>query len=110
MSPEFDLAANLRDAATKLFFTILDRNRNEWQKLLTELSEEVDALHAAIEKQRTLVVALPKKSTKADRDAGRDIAAHRESARLDLWIQTEKEYRKYLPTLTGSAGAAPREL
>ena len=94
-----DLAANLRSAATNLFFTIIDRNRNEWQKLATELSEEVDALHAAIGKQRTLVAGLPKKWTKADRDTGRDIAAHRESARLDLWIQTEKEYRKYLPTL-----------
>ena len=56
-----DLAANVRTAATKLFFTILDSNRNEWQKLLTELSEEVDALHTAIEKQRTLVAALPRK-------------------------------------------------
>lgn len=102
-----DLTANIRNAATKLFFTILDHNRNEWQKLLTELSEEVDALHTAIEKQRTLVAALPKKWTKADRDAGRDIAAHRESARLDLWIQTEKEYRKYLPTLTNLLALRP---
>ena len=102
-----DLAANFRDAATKFFFTILDRNRNEWQKLLTELSEEVDALHAAIEKQRTLVAALPKKWTKADRDAGRDIAAHRESARLDLWIETEKEYRKYLPSLANLLALRP---
>src|SRR5438552_4377012 len=94
-----DLAVNVRGAATKLFFTIIDRNRNKWQLLLNELNEELDALNIGIEKQRTVVAMLPKKWTKADRDAGRDIAAHRESARLDQWLQTEKEYRKYLPTL-----------
>src|SRR2546430_14971472 len=95
-----DLSANIRSAATNLFFTVVDRNRSEWQKLATELSEEVDALRAAFTRQRAVVAALPKKWTKADRDAGRDQAAHREAARLDLWIHTEKEYRKYLPTLT----------
>ncbi|PYS70801.1 MAG: hypothetical protein DMF73_12120 [Acidobacteria bacterium] len=102
-----DLAANVRGAATKLFFMIIDRNRSEWQKLATELSEEVDALRAAITRQQAVVAALPKKWTKADRDAGRDQAAHREAARLDLWIQTEKEYRKYLPTLANLLALRP---
>src|SRR5436305_13860535 len=42
-----DLAANVRNAANRLFFTILDRNRTEWRKLWTELNEEVDALHGS---------------------------------------------------------------
>src|SRR5438552_744363 len=102
-----DLGPNVRGAATKLFFTIIDRNRSEWQKLATELSEEADALRAAITRQQAVVAALPKKWTKADRDAGRDQAAHREAARLDLWIQTEKEYRKYLPTLANLLALRP---
>src|SRR5207237_8928767 len=88
-----------RGDKTKHCFAIIERNRNKWQLLLNELNEELGALNVAIEKQRTVVTMLPKKWTKADRDAGRDIAAHREAARLDLWLQTEKEYRKYLPTL-----------
>jgi len=87
-------------AATELFFAVIDRNRNEWQRLVSELNEELQALHALIEKQQPVVAALPKKWTKEDLDAGRDQDAHRESARLGLWTATEKEYRKYLPTLT----------
>ncbi|MFN2578182.1 MAG: sulfatase-like hydrolase/transferase [Pyrinomonadaceae bacterium] len=94
-----DLPANVRSAVTNLFFVVIDRNRNQWQNLLAELTEELGALKVSIDRQRAVVAALPKKWTRADRDAGRDQAAHRESARLEMWIQTEKEYRKYLPTL-----------
>ena len=89
-----------RVAATDLFFAVIDRNRDEWQRLASELNEELQALHALIEKQQSVVAALPKKWTKEDLDTGRDQDAHRESARLGLWTEIEGEYRKYLPTLT----------
>lgn len=94
------LSSNLRRAAGDLFFAVIDRNRNEWQRLVNELNEELQALHGLIEKQQTVVAALPKKWTREDLDAGRDQDAHRESARLGVWTAIEKDYRKYLPTLT----------
>src|SRR5881394_4088742 len=92
--------AGLRRAATDLFFATIDRNRVEWQRLVNEMNEELQALHGLIEKQQPVVAALPKKFSREDLDAGRDQDAHRESARLNLWIEVEREYRKYLPTLT----------
>ena len=91
-------------AATDLFFRIIDRNRDEWQRLVNELNEELQALHSLIEKQRPVVAALPKKWTKEDLDAGRDQAAHREVAKLGVWTDIEKDYRQYLPTLTNLLG------
>jgi hypothetical protein len=94
------LNANTRGAATDLFFAVIDRNREDWQRLVKELTEELQVLHGLIEKQQTVVAALPKKWTKEDLDAGRDQDAHREAAHLALWDEAERGYRKYLPTLT----------
>src|ERR1043166_4065982 len=89
-----------REGATNLFFVVIDRNRDAWQRLVTELNEELQALHVVIGKQQAIVAALPKKFTKEDLDAGRDQDAHRETARLGVWTEIERDYRKYLPTLT----------
>ncbi len=94
------LNSDTRRAATELFFATIDRNRDEWQRLVSEMNEELQALHGLIEKQQAVVAALPKKWTKDDLDDGRDQDAHREAARLGLWTEAEKDYRKYLPTLT----------
>jgi Type I phosphodiesterase / nucleotide pyrophosphatase len=93
------LNATIRRAATELFFAVIDSNRDEWQRVVNEMNEELQALHAAIEKQEAVVVGLPKKWAKEDLDAGRDQDAHRETVRLGLSREIEKEYRKYLPTL-----------
>jgi hypothetical protein len=94
------MTASLRRAATDLFFSVVDRNRDEWQRSVNELNQELQALHALIEKQQPVVAALPKKWTREDLDAGRDQNANREAARLRSWTATENEYRKYLSTLT----------
>ena len=93
------MSPDLGRAATDLFFATVDRNRDEWQRLVNELNEELQALQALIEKQQPRVAALPKKWTKEDLDAGRDKDALRESARLGLCIEMERAYRKYLPSL-----------
>src|SRR5204863_10207634 len=56
--------SKLRTAATDLFFAVVDRNRDEWQRLVNELNEELQALHGLIKKQQTVVAALPKRWTK----------------------------------------------
>lgn len=96
-----DLAPPLRHAATRAFFATLDRERPAWQASLAGLNEELDALRRAIEKQRALVAAQPKKWTAQDRDAGRDQASRRHFARLDSWTTDEQKYVAYLRTLNG---------
>lgn len=96
--PELDTAR--RRAATEFLFSTLDRKRQDWQRTLAELNEELGMLRRMIERQRALVEAQPKKWTKADLDAGRDQAARRLYARLDLWMGDERSYTEYARTLT----------
>jgi hypothetical protein len=92
--------AQLRRALTDAFFETLDRRRAEWSSEVSEMNEELGALHKAIEKQRAVVLAQPKKWTKEDRDAGRDKEAIRQFARMDSAMNDEREYTLYLTTLT----------
>jgi hypothetical protein len=94
------LAPPLRQAATAAFFNVIDRRRDEWLIVLQELKEELGAFRGLLEKQRLLVATQPRHWTKADRDAGRDQTARRESARLDSWIGDEQSYATYLQTLS----------
>jgi hypothetical protein len=90
----------VRRAATGAFFSTLDRRRAEWATDLAQLNEELVALRRAIEKQRVLVEAQPKKWTKEDTDAGRDRAAIRLFAQMDSWMGDERKYTEYARTLT----------
>ncbi|WP_352431974.1 alkaline phosphatase family protein [Pyrinomonas sp.] len=94
-----DLAPDVRRAATDAFFAVIERNRAEWSRKLTELEEELGALRRLIERQRAAVAAQPKKWTKEDRDKGRDQEARREYARMDSWLSDEREYTAYARTL-----------
>src|SRR5207237_655984 len=95
-----ELSADQQRAATNAFFATIDQNRGDWQRLLVELNEELEAFRKSIDRQRTMIAAQPKKWTQAEKDAGRERAAHRESARLDLWMKAERDYRDYTRTLT----------
>jgi Type I phosphodiesterase / nucleotide pyrophosphatase len=91
--------SDLRRALTDAFFKTLDTHRAKWSRTLAELREEMGALHRAIEKQRAVVEAQPKKWTKQDQDAGRDKEAVRQFARMDSAMGDEREYAQYLETL-----------
>ncbi len=95
-----NLAPAVRRAAMDAFFATLDRHRDEWQRTLDELHEEIGALQRLIERQRAVVAARPKKWTKEDQTAGRDREAVRQFARLDSWQIDEREYTEYMRTLT----------
>jgi hypothetical protein len=87
--------APLRRALTDAFFNTIDARRAEWSRVATELKEEMGALGKAIEKQRAVVLAQPKKWTKEDQDAGRDKEAIRQFARMDSAMGDEREYTQY---------------
>jgi hypothetical protein len=95
-----DIPQPLKQALTDAFFKTIDARRDEWQRVLSELNEEMAALHRVLQKQSAQLDAQPKKWTKADADAGRDKEAQRLFARFDSGSGDEREYTEYMRTLT----------
>ena len=93
------LKPEVRKAATNAFFAVIDSRRNEWQKDLNELTNELNALNRAIEEQRKLWQAQPKKFTKEQQDAGLDDASKRIWVQLDRWQGEHRRYSDYAATL-----------
>ena len=94
-----DLPEAVHKAAEDAFFSVIERRRAEWQQNLRALKAELGALNAAVEEQRKLWQAQPKKFTKEQQDAGLDDAAKRIFVQLDRWQQEQKEYGEYVTCL-----------
>jgi len=92
---QVDLSPPLRKALTDQFFRTLDARRTGWQQSVSEVNEELAALHRAIERQRDLCAAQPKKFTKEQAAAGLDDAAKRVCVWEDIWLAREKSYSEY---------------
>ena len=86
-------------AAVDEFFGTIDRRRDDWSKDLKQLQNELGALDRAIDEQRKLWQAQPKKFTKEQQDAGLDDASKRIFVQLDRWQTEQKEYAEYARTL-----------
>jgi hypothetical protein len=91
-----DLRPEVREAATDGFFAAIDARRAEWKQKLNELRNELGALNGAIERQRKLWEAQPKKFTKEQQNAGLDDAAKRIWVQLDRWQTEQREYTDYV--------------
>src|SRR5690242_15728981 len=94
-----DISEDLRKAATDAFFNTIERRRRDWQRDLDQLKTELSALNVAIEQQRKLWEAQPKKFTKEQVEAGLDDTAKRIWVQLDRWQREQKEYSDYAATL-----------
>jgi hypothetical protein len=94
-----DLPQAVHKAASEAFFSVIERRRAEWQQNLRALKAEMGALNVAIEEQRKLWQAQPKKFTKEQQNAGLDDAAKRIYVQLDRWQQEQKEYGEYVTCL-----------
>jgi uncharacterized coiled-coil protein SlyX len=94
------LSGPLRRAVTDQFFRTLESRRADWQHNLDSLNEELAALQRAIDRQRELCAAQPKKFSKEDSQAGRDDAAKRVCAWQDIWQGQEQGYSEYLRTVS----------
>jgi hypothetical protein len=94
-----DLPDNVRKATFDTFFGVIEKRRADWQRDLTELNTELSALSRAVEEQRKLWEAQPKKFTKEQQTAGLDDKAKRIWVQLDRWQTEQKEYGEYAATL-----------
>ena len=96
-------------AAIAEFFQIVDRHRAEWATTFRELSEELAALRAAMEKRRVELQSQPRKWSREQRDTGQDKAARRLSVELDAWREQEHDYSAYLRSLAMLLDLEPAE-
>ncbi|HSK63394.1 MAG TPA: alkaline phosphatase family protein, partial [Pyrinomonadaceae bacterium] len=94
-----DLPEAVHKAASDAFFSVIERRRAEWQQNLRALKAEMGALNVAIQEQRKLWQAQPKKFTKEQQNAGLDDAAKRIYVQLDRWQQEQKEYGEFVRCL-----------
>ena len=94
-----DLSPQVRKAVTTAFFGVIDKRRDEWERNLKQLKNELSALDRAIVEQRKLWEAQPKKFSKEQQDAGLDDAAKRVYVQLDRWQHEQREYGEYAAAL-----------
>jgi hypothetical protein len=94
-----DLSASLRKALTDQFFSTIDARRTGWQQNISDVNEELAALHRAIERQRGLCTAQPKKFTKEQSAAGLDDEAKRVCVWEDIWLARQRSYSGYTRTV-----------
>ena len=99
----------LRRAAIAAFFQVIDAHRAGWQVTVQQVSDELGALHRAMDQQRTRIASEPKKWTKEQRDAGVDKAARRLAVQLDAWRDQERTYSAYARALSKLLALEPNE-
>jgi arylsulfatase A-like enzyme len=90
---------SIRRAAVAAFFRVVDRNRDQWSATVRELTDELNALRAAMDARRVEVQNQPKKWTREQRDAGLDKTSRRLSVELDSWREQEHDYAAYIGSL-----------
>lgn len=102
-----DLKPEMRRAMTDAFFNVVEARRAGWEREIQEMTEELSALGRAIERERKLFEAQPKKWTKEEMDAGRNLEARRHFARMDSWTTDQRDYTLYLNTLKNLLALRP---
>lgn len=104
------LSSDLRAAATRAVFAVIDRHRAEWEKTVDEMSSELAALRRWNDEQARLIAALPKKFTPEEIVEGVDDQATRLRARARGGIADAKNYGAYLTTLENLLALKPHAL
>jgi hypothetical protein len=86
----------LLSAAADSVIGIIEKERKKWQRLVSDLREELAALQRAVENQNAAVARNPKKFTKEQIALGEDKQARREFAAAALNERMLADYRAYL--------------
>lgn len=95
-----DLQPETEKAAKNAFFDVLKQRRFEWSKVVSDLTEELDALRCEIESREKIAAAQPKKFTSEEIMRGIDKDARRNAARAQIERRDETDYREYLRVLS----------
>ncbi len=91
--------SNVRTAAADAVMSIIEKQRVRWQSVVSETSQELDALARWSEQQENAIAGLPIRSgsgvSRREAEEGR-----RRKEQINLALEAEREYRKYLQTLS----------
>ena len=102
-----DLAEPVRVAATKVFFTAVDKERAFWQEDLNRLETEVAAVRRAAFKNSELCKSQPKKFSTEDHEMGRDDNARRVCIRAKQGEEFADRYTAYIATMRNLLALKP---
>jgi hypothetical protein len=105
-----DLTKEQRTATVTQFYQVLEEQRPQWNRELQELREELAALKRRMGKQEALVKNQARKRTPAEREAGIDRDARRESSRLRSWEEDLNGYAEYSRVLSRLLKTEPPQL
>lgn len=101
------LSPAIKQAAKHSFFSIIDRNRETWQKEVFEINEELEALQRQIASQQKIIAAQPKKFAPEEIAKGIDEAAIRLVAQTNIAIEDVEKYREYIRVLANLIALEP---
>lgn len=102
-----NLAPALKQPATDAFFDVLNRRRAGWQKEISEITEELDALQKWITVQQAIVKSQAKKLPPEQLGTGADKANVRLAAQVEISERDEISYREYLRVLSNLVALKP---
>jgi len=94
-----DLPPKTKAAITDAFFDLVEKHRPEWRQTGAELDQELNALNRWIKINQAAIALLPKKFTPDDIAKGIDKEARRIISQVEIAVQEETDYRKYVTTL-----------
>jgi len=95
-----DLSEGVRTAAAQAVLDMVEKRKQKWRLLLSDLKEELEALRRSITRQDAKVKSLPKKLSETDRQAGRDQEARREIVLLESLQSQSRGYGEYAQVLS----------
>lgn len=91
----------VRRAAVDALLDVVARNRREWAPVVTELEQELGAVGRAIERGSAIEMAQNKKKwSDAERKAGLETAARRNSVRIRQWRSDRQTYARYVAAIS----------
>ena len=94
-----EVASPMRNALATQVIRVIDRNRPAWSATVSQLREELAALHARIDQERKAAALENQHWTREDRESGRKLAADRRDAALDSQERDERGYSDYVASL-----------
>ncbi len=102
-----ETAPDVRRAARRQLFDILDRRRESWSGNAARFEEEIEALHREILRQQQALAQDRRAYSPADKQLGLDQPARRLASHLRAWKQEEKADREYLRSLRALLALSP---
>lgn len=96
--------------AIEAFLKIVDRRRGEWSSNLDQLNRELNAANRWVQSHSAEVETQAKKWTRAERDAGLDLAARRLAVQAEATREQVREYSAYAANLSRLLNLSPADL